>query len=225
MSWHAKPSGSYPYNQQEGLDNVWMIYYFFHDIGYTTEAIAGIIGNVIAESGLNPWRWQNDTVNMARGYGLFQWTPASGYINGATSITGHSPNLSVTEVDGGNVSDAQAQLVCFSTDFLNKWVNTAWPSYWDKNTYADLWQMTQTFLRDYGTNNRLSIYQFSQLPYVNYATQAFLGCFEQPGVPNFSTRYQFAQAIYEILTGSPPPEPPTPTQRRKMPIWMYLRYY
>ena len=40
-----------------------------------------MMGNAYGESGWNPWRWQNDTYNVNNGYGLFQYTPASGYLN------------------------------------------------------------------------------------------------------------------------------------------------
>jgi hypothetical protein len=47
-------------------------------------AIAGILGNMQAESALIADRWQSDDVgNMSGGYGLVQWTPASSYIDWA----------------------------------------------------------------------------------------------------------------------------------------------
>ena len=41
-----------------------------------------MLGNMQAESAINPGRWQSDRVgNMSGGYGLVQWTPATKYIN------------------------------------------------------------------------------------------------------------------------------------------------
>ena len=48
--------------------------------GHTPEAISGELGNIQAESGINPARWQSDIVgNYSGGFGLVQWTPATNY--------------------------------------------------------------------------------------------------------------------------------------------------
>lgn len=52
---------------------------------WTPNAIAGVLGNMYRESGINPGIWQNlDYGNMNGGFGLVQWTPATNYINWAT---------------------------------------------------------------------------------------------------------------------------------------------
>lgn len=52
--------------------------------GCSDGAIAGILGNMQAESALIADRWQSDIVgNMSGGYGLVQWTPATNYIDWA----------------------------------------------------------------------------------------------------------------------------------------------
>lgn len=62
--------------------NMTYIYRFLTAEGWSVNAIAAMIGNMIAESALNPGRWQSDNVgNTSSGYGLVQWTPASNYIN------------------------------------------------------------------------------------------------------------------------------------------------
>ena len=230
MAWHAKPYGAYDLSSQDGIDNVWALYDYFHAHNDKTEAIAGMGGNIQGESGFNPWRWQrsastgHDEVNLSRGYGLYQWTPASRYVYDASSIPGHSPNMSVSEVDGGNVSDAVAQCVCFSSNYLNKWINEAWNSRWSTTQYATLYAMRNEMVRLYGSNDRLSLSQFSQIDNVAYATLAILVCFEHPPVPNYDERYALSSVVYQILTGQPP-TPPAPIGRRKMPLWMYLHYW
>lgn len=48
---------------------------------WTVNAIAAILGNMQAESTINPGRWQSDSVGwMEGGYSLVQWTPATKYI-------------------------------------------------------------------------------------------------------------------------------------------------
>lgn len=76
------------FNESSSLSNSQMkvnaqyITKFFVLNGWTLNAIAGILGNMQAESSLNPGRWQSENVNnLSGGYGLVQWTPASKYIN------------------------------------------------------------------------------------------------------------------------------------------------
>lgn len=221
MSWYAKPSGSYGYLSNEGKSNLFEMYDYFKANSYTDEAITGIIANATAESGLNPWRWQSDRYNLNGGYGLFQYTPASGYINGATDVQYYSPNLSVTQItDGATVYDGIAQMEVFHTNKLSKWSESCWRSYWDKNENADLYATRTIILDNYGNGNSLSMSQFASIDNVYYATFAFLACFEGPAVPNINKRYSYAKDIYKIITGETPP-----THRKKMPLWMYLRYF
>lgn len=51
--------------------------------GWTYNAICGMLGNMQAESSINPGRWQSDRVAgdaNGHGYGLVQWTPYTKYI-------------------------------------------------------------------------------------------------------------------------------------------------
>ena len=48
--------------------------------GWSVNSVAALLGNMQAESTINPGRWQSDDVeNMSGGYGLVQWTPATKY--------------------------------------------------------------------------------------------------------------------------------------------------
>lgn len=48
--------------------------------GWSKNAICAMLGNMQAESSINPGRWQSDDVgNTSLGYGLVQWTPATKY--------------------------------------------------------------------------------------------------------------------------------------------------
>lgn len=52
--------------------------------GFTIYSAAGIVGNMWAESGMNPGQWQGDTP-FSGGYGLVQWTPYTLYSDWAVS--------------------------------------------------------------------------------------------------------------------------------------------
>lgn len=46
--------------------------------GWTINAVCGVLGNLEAESTINPGRWENDIVNNYQaGFGLAQWTPST----------------------------------------------------------------------------------------------------------------------------------------------------
>lgn len=230
--WHAKPSGGYYYGSGDGLENVKCINGFFNSQGYTLESQAGIIGNMYHESALNPWRWQSDTVNYGAGYGLFQFTPASDYFNYCTDVMGFAPNRSVTEVTSGAAPwDGYAQLIVMHEDRLNKWVPYCWRDYWSISDYPNLWEMRNRIIAEYGSNGGLTLAQFQNIANVDWATFAFLACYEGPGAPNFTVRRDDARTIYTILSGEEPPvppgpEPPGPTPgQRKSKVMFYLKPY
>ena len=123
MPFYAKPSGGYSIGSTEGTANINAAYDYLNTLGFTKESVAGMLGNSSAESGLNPWRWQDDSVSMTsdyKGYGLFQFTPAYAYVN-LTGIPNHAPNMSTSEqTAGASPDDALAQLYVFANDTLAK---------------------------------------------------------------------------------------------------------
>lgn len=206
MAWHAQPSGGY-YNgigtvtNQNAIDNINMIWSYLSGQGYTAECAAGMMGNMTSESGLNPWRWQNDTYSLSNGYGLVQYTPASGYIN-LTGIPDHAPNMSTSQqTTGSSPNDGNAQLYVFVNDTLGKWVNSCWRSYWSPSTYPALYAQHTHILNTYGSGISLSLAQFATINDISDATFAFLACFEGPSIPNYSSRYDAAVHIYDVISG------------------------
>lgn len=208
MAWSAKPKGGYSVTSEGGLNNINEIYYVLVTYGFNMESSAGVLGNVQGESGFNPWRWQSDRVNQHGGYGLFQYTPASGYIN----LPGATPNLSVTTVTpGATPEDGAYQVEVFASNSLSKWVPSAWRPYWSTTTYSDLYAKRAEWLTTWGNGSSISMEQFKQVTDIEAATFFMLACFEGPSIPDLANRYRYALKIYEILGGVvPPPEPPTP---------------
>lgn len=74
--WVVNENGTISY---EGMaNNVGIMRTYFSDSGWSINAISAIAGNMQAESGINPGRWENDYVgNLKGGFGLVQWTPAT----------------------------------------------------------------------------------------------------------------------------------------------------
>lgn len=120
MTWHCKASGAYSRTSQEARDNATEIYSVLYKRGWTVNAVAGLLGNMGAESGYNPWRWQGDHIGASggspwtnKGYGLTQFTPASKYIDAdeAKSAPGYGPNFSDQP---GKITDGNAQMICLN---------------------------------------------------------------------------------------------------------------
>ena len=87
-SWYAEYSNGYEarddWTQQMREHNVDIIASHFGAKGWTINAIAGMLGNMQAESYLNPAQWQHGYPVEADppdndGYGLVQWTPWTKY--------------------------------------------------------------------------------------------------------------------------------------------------
>ena len=68
------------YTNDTQINNAKFIYQFFRDKGWTCEAIAGMIGNIHAESGIVA---DIDERSGGGGYGLVQWTPKSKLVDWA----------------------------------------------------------------------------------------------------------------------------------------------
>lgn len=225
MGFSAKPSGGYAISSTEGTANIYAVYDYLHPLGYDKQCVIGMLGNVTHESGLNPWRWQDDAVDMSsnyKGYGLMQFTPAYQYVN-LTGIPDHAPNLSTSSTTAGaSADDAKGQLYVFANDTLQKWYGYLWRSYWRSAQYPALYSRAQYILNTYGNGTTLTQAQFTQITDYQDACLAFLGCYEGPGEDNdhpldtnYNTRLAYAAQIKTILDpydpGPDPPPPPPPT--------------
>lgn len=197
--FYAKPYGGYAIGSTQGNTNCYRTYDYLTASGYARNCIIGILGNVYGESALNPWLWENNTYNLNNGYGLFQYTPASDYIN-ATSIPDHAPNLSTSiQTPGSDPDDAKGQLYAFVHDSFGKWLSSCWRSYWSISDYPALYAMRQHIITTYGNGSSLTQSQFASIDNYEDACFAFLACFEGPAVPNYSTRVNYAQQIKPII--------------------------
>lgn len=76
------------------VDNMNLFYDYFFDLGWTPNCIAGMLGNIMVESTVNPWRFQHNNVSWADpsliltdngGMGLTQWTPCRKFYTWALS--------------------------------------------------------------------------------------------------------------------------------------------
>lgn len=195
--WHAKPQYAYANSSLEAEDNAIMIYSVLSAKGWTLNAIAGVIGNMVVESGLNPWRWENDNILSqygTSGYGLFQFTPATKYIQDprAQALPDYAPNT--TDLVGNpNDGTAQLQFVDAYADYLP---TNAFPM-----SYADFKQSLRT---------------------PEYLAEVWVYNYERPLSPDVTERKRQARYWYNYLSNvSPVPVPPS-VKGRKLPIYMLI---
>lgn len=113
-SWQTKTIGGYARTSAEALQNALCTYRKLSSLGWSLNAVCGVLGNMEIESGYNPWRWESDDVpnypsTPSHGYGLAQFTPSSKYISDshAQSYSGYGPNWAD---HAGNQNDGDAQL-------------------------------------------------------------------------------------------------------------------
>lgn len=73
--------------QEQMQMNATYIYSYLSAKGWTKESVSALLGNMQAESSINPGRWQSDRVggdSSGHGYSLTQWTPYTKYTNWCT---------------------------------------------------------------------------------------------------------------------------------------------
>lgn len=75
MSWAYNIGVQAQITQAEQENNATEFYNYFINYGCTLESICGMLGNIQAESSLNPGNKQ--TASSSSGWGLIQWTPST----------------------------------------------------------------------------------------------------------------------------------------------------
>lgn len=192
MAWYAKSTGAYAKEDAEAVNNAIEIYNTLGGRGWSINAVSAVLGNMEAESGYNPWRWEDDSVQsvdgshyFSGGYGLPQFTPARKYIynTNAQGYPGYAPNFSD---QAGAATDGNAQIL-FIHYFADYYATDAFPE-----SYEEFKASTQS---------------------IAYLTEAWCRNYERPQDPaaTMALRITAAQYWYNILIDEPePPQPPGP---------------
>lgn len=207
MAWNVKATGAYARLSQEAYDNALTIYSILYSLGWTLEAVCGVLGNIESESGYNPWRWQSDNVlantdtyliehQTGHAYGLCQWDPASKYIYNGSAYAGYGPNYSNQT---GWINDGSAQLM-----YLH-----------DQADYIP----TGSYPLSYEQYKHATIDSYS----IDYLTRAWFYNFERGTWDE--GRVAAASYWWNVFNGGPPPpDPPDPDPpTRKIPIWLLFK--
>lgn len=205
MPWYCKATGGYYRTSAEAQANATMIYSILYSLGWTLEAVCGMLGNVESESAYNPWRWQSDVVlpvgdsrinyQNAHAYGLCQWDPAGKYINNGSGYSGYGPNYSNQT---GSTTDGEAQMR-YLNDNADYYSTASYPL-----SYSQYKQAT--------IEGGYSVAYLARAWFYNFER----GTWDEG-------RVTAAEYWYNYFSGSPPPEPPGPTPTGRLPIWLLFK--
>lgn len=111
MEWIA---GNYPLSQEQMENNATLLWQFFQTRGWSLNAVCGMLGNIQAESTINPGRWQEGIVEPQQGYGLVQWTPSTNVTDWLTAND--------YPIDSGN---GQCERIVYEKDNNLQWIPTS----------------------------------------------------------------------------------------------------
>lgn len=181
MAWTSIVTNGVPwdlYNDPRAINNEIEIWNYFTNNGFTDEATAGIMGNMAAESFMNPGQigLNMSMTNPYTSRGLIMWTTQLN-IDRLYSVVGIN-----TWMDGA----AQCSYIESNP---NDWV-----------FYPDSTSIAQGFPYTWA--------QFKQLTDVYTASDAFYWEAERPGDGSQGKRQGFAVYFLQKFTGQYPPTPP-----------------
>ena len=193
MAWISR-SGALTQSEME--NNADIIINYYRSLGINDKTIAAILGNMQAESSINPERQEVG----GQGYGLVQWTPV-------TVLQNHCATLGLSPYNNGDV-----QLQVIISEILN-------------HLGVGEWYTTQAFIQNYynsgATSDMIGItgQQFldNQMNWTpDKLAVMFMAGYERPSydpnVNHYQTRMQNALNWFTYMGGI---IPPTPTIRKK----------
>lgn len=182
-------------------NNADIVINYYRSQGINDKTIAGILGNMQAESSINPEREEVG----GQGYGLVQWTPV-------TVLQNHCSSLGLSPYTDGDV-----QLQVIIPEILNQSGVGEWytsqafiQNYYNSGATADMVGITgQQFLDN----------QMDWLP--DKLAVMFMAGYERPSydpsVNHYNLRMQYALEWFEYMGGIIPPTPTGRKKRKKFP--------
>lgn len=198
MSWIYKIGVGKGLTESERQNNAREVYNYFSDKGATLESICGLLGNMQAESALNPGNKQGASTSL--GWGLIQWTPS-------TVLTNWCKKYKYNWYDGS----AQCYRIwCEGTKEKGAsgwWETTSYPYSWSEFlALTSVSEATKAYLYE---RERAGVEALEKrLQYANEWYEYFSGSPAPTPTPT-----------------PPTPTPPTPYKQSPMPIYMMLRRF
>ena len=206
MSWISR-SGALTQSEMENNANIIINYY--RSIGVDDRTIACILGNMQAESSINPEREEV----FGAGYGLVQWTPI-------TVLQNHCNTLGLSPYNSGDV-----QLQVIIKEILNQSGVGEWytssvfiSNYYNSGATSDMIGITgQQFLSNSMNWNpdKLAVLFMSGYERPSY----------DPSVNHYQIRQQNANNWFQYMGGVIPPTPRTSKKKAKISLGCIYKYY
>ena len=197
MAWAAVWTNElHALTEAQKENNVNIIYAFFKNLGWNDLPIAAMLGNMELEGQMNPAQWEaGKTIEGVGqvGFGLCQWTPWTRIAN----FLGEN----------------------WRTDYTGQLRRIEWEAVpGHEGNVIDDGQWIPVASYEY--------YTFQQFAHdTTHSLEWLVACYEysyERGTPMIETRVQYAERWLAYIQAGPP-TPPTPTPRRKMPVWMMLK--
>lgn len=203
MPWISR-SGALTQSEME--NNADIIINYYRSLGINDKTIASILGNMQAESSINPERQEVG----GQGYGLVQWTPV-------TVLQNHCATLGLSPYNNGDI-----QLEVIISEILNQ-------------SGVGEWYTTQAFIQNYynsgATSDMIGItgQQFLDNQ-MNWAPDKlavmFMAGYERPSydpnVNHYNLRMQYALNWF-VYMGNIPPTPTEKIKKKNFPWVLYAR--
>lgn len=195
MPWISSDSAL---TQTQMENNADMVISYFRDLAYDDRTISALLGNMQAESTINPGRNEVD----GAGYGLIQWTPVSTLITEAN-------NLGSSYYTDGDIQCAVINSEIIGNPSANhQWYSTSAfiSNYYDSGATSDMIGLTgYEFAGNSGNHS------------VEWLTIAYMACRLRPSydpdVNHISSRISFAETWADYVGTS------TGGSSRPIPDW------
>lgn len=227
--WHTNPGGpGYTLGTTESMDNARNIFTYCWQVGWKRYAICALLGNMQAESGLNPGRHEDG----GDGFGLVQWTPASVLEAAMQTIFG--------EVTDDMLNGGHHQMLVLLGEYMTaNYIDNGYDwSMWgmnvgiEKQWYASTgaaygfelepvtwyeWATTDMLQTEETDENALNdLLETLTLQFmVDYLRPSY-----DPADNHWDIRVQFARNWYNQLADFVPPRPYTGFTNTHMPLWL-----
>ena len=235
--WSAQAINKYTIGEQEPHDNGASICLSLFDEGWILESCCVVVSYGFQQSGLNPWYWNHNDIPyktevenwsydeaLGHSYGLFQFNPATVYIN-PINENRYSSNYSPHYADEkGSADDAEAQMQYFVSYGLLPWRVT------DRDIYYDAFQEIGVDI-DTFYNITLDEFAAGATPESKIPLDALVGAWMlkhehlpvEEAVRTYEDRITDAYYWLDYYTKHPP-EPPV-KKKKKMPLYMMMWWY
>lgn len=194
-------------NQYEMENNADIIIDYYRSLGINDYTIAAILGNMQAESTINPEREELG----GQGYGLVQWTPV-------TTLQNHCSTLGLSPYNSGDVQIQVLIAEILNISSVGEWYSSQAfiQNYYNSGATSDMIGITGQQFLDNSMNwsaDKLAILFMSAYERPSY----------DPSINHYQLREQYALAWYQYISGQPTPPTPTETKKHKFPWVLYAR--